>query len=78
MLLPQRSQGDTPKNCMLLIANTITVASQTDPIRPAHMASTSQTASSNRQATTAQPAKIAACASQKQEADSTSYVGYKA
>ena len=36
-----------------------TVASQTDPIAiiisPAHMASTSQTASSNRQAMTAQP-----------------------
>ena len=46
MLLPQRSQGSTLKNHMLLIANTTTVASQTDPISPAHMASTSQTASS--------------------------------
>ena len=48
MLLPQRSQGSTLKNHMLLIANTTTVASQTDPISPAHMASTSQTANSNR------------------------------
>ena len=47
MLLPQRSQGSTLKNHMLLIANTTSVASQTDPISPAHMASTSQTASSN-------------------------------
>ena len=37
------------------------------------MASTSQTASSNWQAMTAQTAKIA---SQKQEADNTFYVGY--
>ena len=29
MLLPQRSQGSTLKNHMLLIANTTTVASQT-------------------------------------------------
>ena len=55
MLLPQRSQGSTLKNHMLLIANTTTVASQTDPISPAHMASTSQMASNNRQAMTAQP-----------------------
>ena len=48
MLLPQRSQGSTLKNHMLLIANTTTVASQTDPVSPAHMASTSQTASSSR------------------------------
>ena len=40
---------------MLLIANTTTVASRTDPISPAHMASTSQTASGNWQAMTAQP-----------------------
>ena len=39
MLLPQRSQGSTLKNHMLLIANTTTVASQTDPISSAHMAS---------------------------------------
>ena len=55
MLLPQRSQGSTLKTHMLLVANTTTVASQTDSISPAHMASTSQTASSNRQAITAQP-----------------------
>ena len=55
MALPQRSKGSTLKNHMLLIANTTTVASQTDPISPTHMASTSQTASSNRQAMTAQP-----------------------
>ena len=55
MLLPQRSQGSTLKNHMLLIANSTTVASQTDPIRPAHMASTSQTTRSNWQAMTAQP-----------------------
>ena len=58
MLLPQRSQGSTLTNHMLrriLIANTTTVASQTYRISPAHMASTSQTASSNRQAITAQP-----------------------
>ena len=66
---------------MLLIANITTVASQTYPISPAHMASTSQTASSNGQAMTAQPKlqkSLHACASQKQEADNTSYVVYKA
>ena len=71
MLLPQRSQGSTLKNHMPLMANSTTVASQKDPVSPLHMASTSQTATSNWQAMTAQPRlqKIAACASQKQEAD---------
>ena len=50
MLLPQRSRGSTLKIHMLHIVNSTTVTSQTDPISPAHMASTSQTASSNRQA----------------------------
>ena len=65
VLLPQTSQGSTLKNHMLLIADSTTVASQTDSVSPLHMAS------SNRQAMTAQP-KIAACASQKQEAGNTS------
>ena len=56
MLLPQRSQGSTLKNHMLFIANSTTVASQTNPASPVYMASTSQTASSNWQAMTAQPA----------------------
>ena len=55
MLLPQRSYGSTLKNHMLLITNSTTVASQTNPVSPVHMASTSQTANSNRQAMTAQP-----------------------
>ena len=55
MLLPQRGQGSTLKNHMLLITNSTTVASQTNPVSPVHMASTSQTASSNGQAMTAQP-----------------------
>ena len=40
---------------MLLITDSTTVASQTNPVSPVHMASTSQTAKSNRQAMTAQP-----------------------
>ena len=55
MLLPQRSQGSTLKNHMLFITNSTTVASQTNPVSPVHMANSSQTASSNRQAMTAQP-----------------------
>ena len=41
MLLPQRSYGGTLKNHMLLITNstTVTVASQTNPVSPVHMAS---------------------------------------
>ena len=38
MLLPQRSQGSTLKNHMLLIANGATVASQTHPVSPVYMA----------------------------------------
>ena len=48
MLLPQRSYGSTLKNHMLLITNSTTVASQTNPVSPVHMASTSQTANSNQ------------------------------
>ena len=55
LLLPQRSHGSTLENHMLLIANSNTVASQADPSSPVHMASTSQMASRNRQAMTAQP-----------------------
>ena len=55
MLLPERSQGSTLKNHMLFITNSTTVASQTNPVSPVHMASTCQTASSNWQAMTAQP-----------------------
>ena len=47
--------GLTLKNHMLLIANNTTVASQTNHGSPVYMASTSQTASSNWQAMTAQP-----------------------
>ena len=79
-LLPQRSQGGTLKKHMHFVANSTTVASQTDPVSHVYMASASQPASGNWQAMTAQSKlqKIAACASQKQEADNTSYVGYKA
>ena len=55
MLLPQRSQRSTLENHMLFIANSTTVASQTNPVSPVYMGSTSQTASSNWQAMTAQP-----------------------
>lgn len=41
-LLPQRSQGSILENHMLLIANSVTVASQTNPVIPVHMVSTSQ------------------------------------
>ena len=34
MLLPQRSCGSTLKNHMLLITNSTTVASQTNPVSP--------------------------------------------
>ena len=44
------------QNHMPFIANSTTVASQTNPASPVYMASTSQTASSNWQAMTAQPA----------------------
>ena len=37
MLLPQRSQGSTLKNHMLFIANSTTVASQTNPASPVDM-----------------------------------------
>ena len=47
MLLPQGSQSSTLENHMLFIANSTTVASQTNPVSPVYMASTSQTASSN-------------------------------
>ena len=47
MLLPQRSYGSTLK--IHLITNSTTVASQINPVSPVHMASTSQTANSNRQ-----------------------------
>ena len=52
MLLPQRSQGGTLEN---FVAKSTTVASQTNPVSPVYMASSSQPASSNRQAMTAQP-----------------------
>ena len=52
MLLPQRGQGGTFKNHMHFIANSTTVASQTNPVSPVHMASASQPASSNWQAMT--------------------------
>ena len=55
MLLPQRSSGSTFENHMRCIANSTTVANQTNPVSPVYMASTSQTASSNWQAMTAQP-----------------------
>ena len=55
MLLPQRSQSGTLKNHMHFIANSTTVASQTNPVSPVQMASASQPASSNWQAITAQP-----------------------
>ena len=57
MLLPQRNQGGTLDNRMLFIANSTTVASQTNPMSPIYlyMASASQPASGNWQATTAQP-----------------------
>ena len=60
MLLPQRSQGDTYhmntlENHMHFIANSITVASQTNPVSSDYMASASQPASSSWQAMTAQP-----------------------
>ena len=58
MLLPQRRQGSAAlralEDHMLFIANGTTVASQTNPVSPVYMASTSQTASSNWQAMTAQ------------------------
>ena len=56
-LLPQRSQGSPLKNHMLFISNgtVVTVTSQTNPVSPVDMASTSQTAISNWQAMTAQP-----------------------
>ena len=57
MLLPQGRQSSTCtlENHMLFIANSTTVASQTNPviISPVYMAS--ETASSNWQAMTAQP-----------------------
>ena len=34
MLLPQRSQGGTLENRVLFIANSTTVASQTNPVSP--------------------------------------------
>ena len=54
MLLPQRGQGGTLKNHMHFIANSTTVANQTNPVSPVHMACASQPASSNWQAMTAQ------------------------
>ena len=55
MLLPQGSQGGALKNHMHFIANSTSVASQTNPVSPVHIASASQPASSNWQAMTAQP-----------------------
>ena len=55
MLSSQRGQGGTFKNHMHFITNSTTVASQTNPVSPVHMASASQPASSNWQAMTAQP-----------------------
>ena len=54
MLLPQRRQGSTLENRLLFIANSTTVASETNPVIPVYMASNSQI-SSNWQAMTAQP-----------------------
>ena len=54
MLLPQRSQGGTLEIRMHFVANSTTVASQTNPVSPVCMASASQPASSNWQAMTAQ------------------------
>ena len=52
MLLPQWSQGSTLRSHVPIIADSISVANQTNPVGPVYMASTSQTASSNRQAMT--------------------------
>ena len=54
MLLSQWSQASTPQNHMPFIASSTTVVSQTNPVGSVYMASTSQTASSNRQAMTTQ------------------------
>ena len=42
MLSPQRSQGGTLENHMHFIANSTTVASQTNPVSPVYMVSASQ------------------------------------
>ena len=55
MLLPQGSQSSSLENDVLFIADSTTVASQTNPVSPVYMASTSYTADNNWQAMTAQP-----------------------
>ena len=55
MSLPQKAKGCTLKSHVLFIANSPAVASQTNPVRPVHMANTSQTAGGNWQGMPAQP-----------------------
>ena len=85
MLPPQRSQGTTLENHMLFIANSTTVTSQTNlsalstwPAANPPVAIGKPMTFDEAHDSPAKTAKIAACASQKQEADNTSYVGYKA